>query len=99
MRGCLLGWVSLAVMNGLQVLSNAAYKSVEHRVMVNAAAERLSMAFFYNPKSDVPIGPIRELVTCDRPALYRPMTFDEYRLYIRKKGPRGKSQVDSLEAA
>ncbi|CAL9191178.1 unnamed protein product [Musa hybrid cultivar] len=83
----------------IQVLSNAAYKSVEHRVMVNAAVERLSMAFFYNPKSDVPIGPIRELVTCDRPALYRPMTFDEYRLFIRKKGPRGKSQVDSLVAA
>ncbi|WOL01910.1 flavonol synthase/flavanone 3-hydroxylase-like isoform X2 [Canna indica] len=83
----------------IQVLSNATYRSVEHRVMVNAAAERLSMAFFYNPKSDIPIGPVAELVTAERPALYQPMTFDEYRLFIRKKGPRGKSQVESRRMA
>ncbi|XP_008789107.2 probable 2-oxoglutarate-dependent dioxygenase At3g111800 isoform X2 [Phoenix dactylifera] len=83
----------------VQVLSNATYKSVEHRVVVNSEAERLSFAFFYNPKSDLLIGPAPELVTPDRPALYQPMTFDEYRLYIRRKGPRGKSQVESLKAA
>ncbi|PKA50603.1 Protein SRG1 [Apostasia shenzhenica] len=82
----------------IQVLSNTTYKSVEHRVVVNAAAERLSIAFFYNPKSDLPLAPARELVAPGRLPLYRPMTFDEYRLYIRKKGPRGKEQVESLEA-
>lgn len=66
--------------------------------MVNSEAERLSFAFFYNPKGDLQIKPVLELVTPDRPALYEPMTFDEYRLYIRKKGPRGKSQVESLKA-
>ncbi|OAY82224.1 Leucoanthocyanidin dioxygenase [Ananas comosus] len=81
----------------IQVVSNAVYRSVEHRVLVNADAERLSIAFFCNPKSDIALGPLPELVTPDRPALYQPMTFDEYRLYIRKKGPRGKSQVESLE--
>ncbi|MQL97278.1 hypothetical protein Taro_029967 [Colocasia esculenta] len=80
----------------VQVLSNAAYKSVEHRVAVNAAAERMSVAFFYNPKSDLPIGPSPELLSPERPPRYQPMTFDQYRLYIRQKGPRGKSQVDSL---
>ncbi|XP_074576711.1 jasmonate-induced oxygenase 1-like [Curcuma longa] len=74
----------------IQVLSNAAYKSVEHRVTVNASSERLSMAFFYNPRSDIPIGPIPQLLTAHRPALYQPMTFDEYRLFMRKAGPRGK---------
>ncbi|XP_077213353.1 jasmonate-induced oxygenase 1-like [Tasmannia lanceolata] len=83
----------------IQVLSNAAYKSVEHRVIVNSFQERLSFAFFYNPRSDLPIGPIPELVTLDRPALYQPMTFNEYRLYIRRRGPRGKSQVESLMAS
>ncbi|MQL87110.1 hypothetical protein Taro_019648, partial [Colocasia esculenta] len=82
----------------IQVLSNATYKSVEHRVMVNEAAERVSVAFFYNPKSDLPIGPVRELVTPEHPPLYSPMTFNEYRLYIRKVGPRGKSHVESLKA-
>ncbi|PRQ59455.1 putative anthocyanidin synthase [Rosa chinensis] len=81
----------------IQVLSNAMYKSVEHRVLVNPAKERLSLAFFYNPKSDIPIEPVKELVTEDRPALYPPKTFDEYRLYIRMRGPKGKSQVDSIK--
>ncbi|KAG0469069.1 hypothetical protein HPP92_018397 [Vanilla planifolia] len=82
----------------IQVLSNAAYKSVEHRVVTNAADERLSIAFFYNPKSDLPVEPARELVTPERPQLYRAMTFEEYRMFVRKKGLRGKTQVQSLEA-
>ncbi|KAF8396942.1 hypothetical protein HHK36_018577 [Tetracentron sinense] len=82
----------------IQVLSNATYKSVEHRVLVNSVEERLSLAFFYNPKSDLLIEPAKELVTPDRPALYPPMTFDEYRLYIRTKGPRGKSQMETQKS-
>ncbi|KAG0468061.1 hypothetical protein HPP92_017389 [Vanilla planifolia] len=82
----------------IQVLTNSAYRSVDHRVVVNEAAERISIAFFYNPRSDLPLGPARELVTPERPPLYPAMTFNEYRLYIRKKGPRGKSQVESLQA-
>ncbi|KAF8022139.1 hypothetical protein BT93_G2323 [Corymbia citriodora subsp. variegata] len=82
----------------IQVLSNAIYKSVEHRVIVNPSDERVSLAFFYNPKSDIPIEPAKDLVTPERPALYQPMTFDEYRLFIRLRGPRGKSQVESLKS-
>ncbi|KAA0057671.1 hypothetical protein IC582_023796 [Cucumis melo] len=82
----------------VQVLSNAIYRSVEHRVIVNSDKERVSLAFFYNPKSDIPIGPAKALITRDRPALYSPMTFDEYRLFIRTRGPQGKSQVDSLKS-
>ncbi|KAK6943485.1 Isopenicillin N synthase-like, Fe(2+) 2OG dioxygenase domain [Dillenia turbinata] len=80
----------------IQVLSNANYKSVEHRVITNSNQERVSLAFFYNPKSDLLIEPAKELVTEDQPALYPPMTFDEYRIYIRTKGPCGKKQVESL---
>ncbi|RDX67876.1 putative 2-oxoglutarate-dependent dioxygenase [Mucuna pruriens] len=76
----------------IQVLSNAIYKSIEHRVIVNSNKDRVSLAFFYNPRSDIPIEPAKELVTMDRPALYPPMTFDEYRLYIRTRGPSGKAQ-------
>ena len=83
-------------MFAFQVLSNAIYKSVEHRVIVNSNKDRVSLALFYNPKSDLLIEPAKELVTKDRPALYQPMTFDEYRLYIRMKGPCGKAQVESL---
>ncbi|KAF6147036.1 hypothetical protein GIB67_036755 [Kingdonia uniflora] len=83
----------------IEVLSNAIFKSVEHRVIVNSTKERVSLAFFYNPKSNLLIQPAKELVTPYRPALYQPMTFDEYRLYIRSRGPRGKSQVESLKCS
>ncbi|KAK6156137.1 hypothetical protein DH2020_010385 [Rehmannia glutinosa] len=83
----------------IQVLSNAIYKSVEHRVIVNSGQERISLAYFYNPKSDLLIQPAKELVAPDKPALYPAMTFDEYRLYIRTKGPKGKSQLgESLKS-
>ena len=82
----------------MQVLSNAIYKSVEHRVIVNSDKERVSLAYFYNPKSDLLIHPASELVTEETPALYPSMTFDEYRLFIRTRGPQGKSQVESLKS-
>ena len=83
----------------MQVLSNAIYKSVEHRVIVNSAEERLSMAFFYNPKGDKEIKPMQELVEgSNRPPRYKKMTYDEYRMYIRKHGPRGKALVESLKS-
>lgn len=44
------------------------------------------------------IEPAKELLTEDRPALYPPMTFNEYRAFIRTKGPNGKSQVNSLKS-
>lgn len=80
----------------IQVLSNAIYKSVEHRVIVNPDKERVSLAYFYNPKSDLLIHPAPELITAETPSLYPPMTFDDYRLFIRTRGPQGKSQVESL---
>lgn len=80
------------------MLSNAVYKSVEHRVIVNSGNERVSLAFFYNPKSDILIQPVEDLVTPEKPALYPAMTFDEYRLFIRTRGPSGKSQVEALKS-
>ncbi|KAG2325663.1 hypothetical protein Bca52824_008391 [Brassica carinata] len=66
----------------IQMLSNSVYKSIEHRVIVNPAKERLSLAFFYNPKGNVPIEPLKELVTVDSPALYTSTTYDQYRQFI-----------------
>lgn len=81
------------------MLSNAIYKSVKHRVMVNSNKDRVSLALFYNPKSDMVIEPAKELVSEERPALFPPMTFDEYRLHIRKRGLCGTSQQEqSLES-
>ncbi|XP_051122812.1 jasmonate-induced oxygenase 2-like [Andrographis paniculata] len=97
------GWVTVAptshgiIVNmgdQIQVLTNGIYRSIEHRVIVNPNRPRISLAYFYNPKSDLLIQPIKELVTPEKPALYSSMTFDEYRRYIRTKGPKGKSQIE-----
>ncbi|KAI4302426.1 hypothetical protein MLD38_038171 [Melastoma candidum] len=72
----------------IQILSNGIYKSVEHRVIVNSSDERISLAFFYNMRANIPIGSVKELVTYERPALYDRMTFDEYRKWIRLRGPK-----------
>lgn len=65
---------------------------------MNSVEERLSIAFFYNPKGDKPIKPMQELVKENNPPQFIQMTFNEYRLSIRKKGPRGKALVESLKA-
>lgn len=80
----------------LQILSNGIYKSVEHRVVVNSEKDRLSLAMFYNPNGDKVLSPANKLVDENSPPLYAPMTFNEYRLFIRKRGPLGKSQVNSI---
>ncbi|GMI84685.1 Jasmonic Acid Oxidase 3, JASMONATE-INDUCED OXYGENASE3, jasmonate-regulated gene 21 [Hibiscus trionum] len=90
---------SLIVIVGdqIQVVSNAIYKSVEHRVMVNSAKDGVSLAMFFNPKSDLVIEPAKEVVSEERPALYDAMTFDHYRLHMRMKGPCGKARLESLK--
>ncbi|KAI3805726.1 hypothetical protein L1987_21611 [Smallanthus sonchifolius] len=80
----------------LEVVSNGQYKSVEHRVIVNSNQDRLSLAFFYNPRGDILIRP---LLTDNEPPLYdQPMTFNDYRTFIRLNGLHGKSQVQSLKS-
>ncbi|KFK34838.1 hypothetical protein AALP_AA5G199600 [Arabis alpina] len=82
----------------IQMLSNSIYKSIEHRVVVSPAKERLSLAFFYNPKGNVPIEPLKELVTVDSPAQYTTTTYDQYRQFIRTQGPRSKSHIEELRS-
>ncbi|KAK8541998.1 hypothetical protein V6N12_014609 [Hibiscus sabdariffa] len=81
----------------LRVMSNAIYTSVEHRVIANSAKDGVSLAMFFNPKSDLVIKPAEELVSEERPAVYDGMTFDQYRVHMRMKGPCGKARLESLK--
>lgn len=80
----------------MQVLTNGTYQSVEHRVIVNAAVDRLSIAYFHNPQDDLLITPANEFMTRSGHAKYRPMKFKDYKMQIRTQGPVGKSHVDLL---
>ncbi|KAM3274162.1 hypothetical protein ACQJBY_043374 [Aegilops geniculata] len=84
---------------GTQILSNGRYRSVEHRALVNSDKERFTIAFFCNPRGDLPVAPASKLVGPGSPALYQePVTFSDYRKYIRTKGPSGKTQVQSISS-
>ncbi|WVZ54987.1 hypothetical protein U9M48_005709 [Paspalum notatum var. saurae] len=100
-------WVTLQPIPGafvvnvgdqIQIMSNGAYKSVEHRALANSGDDRLTIAFFCNPHGDLPIAPAPQLVGPESPAVYgQPsITFNEYRKYVRTKGAQGRAQVESL---
>ncbi|TVU31900.1 hypothetical protein EJB05_23605, partial [Eragrostis curvula] len=78
----------------LQALSNGEYRSVWHRAVVNSDRERVSVASFLCPCSDVELGPARKLVTEETPAVYRNYTYDEY---YKKFWSRNLDQEHCLE--
>nr|BAG68571.1 GA20 oxidase-like protein [Physcomitrium patens] len=61
-----------------QVLSNTRYKSVLHRAAVNGTSKRLSLACFLNPPLSATVEAPPELITAERPQVYRPFTWGEY---------------------
>lgn len=81
------GWVMVPPVAGalvvnigdlLHILSNGLYPSVLHRAVVNRTQERFSVAYLYGPPGNVKISPHAKLVGPGRPALYRPVTWNEY---------------------
>lgn len=81
------GWVTVPPTPGglvvnmgdlLHILSNGLYRSVLHRVLVNRTQQRFSVAYLYGPPANVQISPHVKLIGPSRPALYRPVTWNEY---------------------
>ncbi|BAT99009.1 hypothetical protein VIGAN_10038100 [Vigna angularis var. angularis] len=77
----------------LQIISNEAYKSAHHRVLANHSDEaRVSVAVFLNPSDRERVfGPLPELTSEEKPALYRDFTFNEFMTRFFKKELDGKS--------
>ncbi|RZC61482.1 hypothetical protein C5167_023255 [Papaver somniferum] len=76
----------------LQMISNDEYKSVEHRVVANSFREpRVSTAVFFNPsKREDNYGPLPELVSADKPAVYKQFTLPEFMRQFFSKELDGK---------
>lgn len=55
----------------VQVWSNEAYESVEHRVMVNSERERFSIAYFLMPAHYTIVKPLDKVINEQNPAKYR----------------------------
>ncbi|PON81785.1 Oxoglutarate/iron-dependent dioxygenase [Trema orientale] len=77
----------------LQIMSNDEYKSVDHRVLANSNREpRVSIAVFFNPSTrDKVFGPLPEMVSPEKPAVYRQFTYSEFMQRFFTKELDGKS--------
>ncbi|XP_020232794.1 probable 2-oxoglutarate-dependent dioxygenase ANS [Cajanus cajan] len=81
----------------IQVWSNDAYESVEHRVMVNSETERFSIPFFFNPAHDAEVKPLEELTNEQNPMKYRPYKWGKF-LVHRKESNFKKQNVENIQA-
>ncbi|OAY25443.1 jasmonate-induced oxygenase 2 isoform X2 [Manihot esculenta] len=80
----------------IQVWSNDAYESVEHRVKVNSEKERFSIPYFFNPAHDTLVKPLEEIANEKNPAKFRPYTWGEF-LATRKRGNFQKLDVENIQ--
>ncbi|CAM0907862.1 unnamed protein product [Alopecurus aequalis] len=76
----------------LEIMTNGKYKSIEHRVTIDAHKERLSISAFHVPKLDGIISPIMGIM--EEKVLYKTTSVEEYsRLYMSNKLD-GKKALD-----
>ncbi|KMT06724.1 hypothetical protein BVRB_7g158850 [Beta vulgaris subsp. vulgaris] len=55
----------------LEIASNGIFKSPIHKVVINPQCDRISLAMLPLPNPEKEIGPFKELITEDRPQLYK----------------------------
>lgn len=77
-------------------MSNGIYKSIEHRAIVNSEKERMSVATFYGVGLEKMIGPLPNLVTAERPQLYKTIAMSDYVNAFFSHKLQGKSNLSSL---
>ncbi|GAB4855154.1 hypothetical protein Ancab_039749 [Ancistrocladus abbreviatus] len=80
----------------LEIVTNGIYRSIEHRVVVNAEKERMSLATFYSPRLDGEIGPAPSLVTPQTPALFRRIIVADYFKEYFSRKLDSKSYLDYM---
>ncbi|KAK1552599.1 hypothetical protein Q3G72_019824 [Acer saccharum] len=80
----------------LQILSNDEYKSVQHRVLASSSDEpRVSVGVFFHPSEKESLyGPLPELISLEKPALFQQFTYTDYNNRWYTKELDGRSMVN-----
>ncbi|KAL6905930.1 hypothetical protein ACP4OV_003531 [Aristida adscensionis] len=76
----------------LEIMSNGKYKSIEHRVTINAHKERLSISAFNSPKLDAVVSPVTSSKT--EKVLYKAVGVEEYVKHHLSNKLDGKTALD-----
>nr|GEU71307.1 oxoglutarate/iron-dependent dioxygenase [Tanacetum cinerariifolium] len=90
------GAIVINIGDMLQMMSNDAYRSVEHRVLANnAEGARVSFAVFLEPSNREGLyGPFPELISAEKPAIYHEFIFEDFFRRFLSKELDGKSKLD-----
>ncbi|KAK7382655.1 hypothetical protein VNO80_01624 [Phaseolus coccineus] len=80
----------------VQVWSNDAFESPEHRVVVNSEKERFSTPFFFFPAQETEVKPLEELINDQNPSKYRPYKWGKF-LVHRFNTNFKKRKVDNIQ--
>ncbi|CAL5411573.1 unnamed protein product [Camellia sinensis] len=81
----------------MEIVSNGVYRSIEHRAMVNSRKERMSIATFYSTNLESELGPARNLIGPNKPAVFRRVPFDKYFKDFFARKLKGKSNLDFMK--
>ncbi|EFJ12958.1 2-oxoacid-dependent dioxygenase [Selaginella moellendorffii] len=81
----------------LQIMTNAKYKSAEHRVRAHPEKSRLSVVAFFGPGMDTVVGPLPEIVSEENPPLYRECVTKDYLTQFYANGLDGKRSLDYVK--
>lgn len=80
----------------MEILTNGRYKSIEHRAVINAKADRISIAFFHDPGLWETVGPLTEIVGEGTP-LFKSVGMQDYMKLFFAQKLSGKSMVDLMK--
>ncbi|GMY09329.1 protein DMR6-LIKE OXYGENASE 2-like isoform X1 [Fagus crenata] len=79
----------------LEIFSNGRYKSVMHRVLVNASKSRISVASLHSLPFDSVVQPSPKLINEDNPRRYMDTDFASFLDYSSSDEPKKKSFLES----